>query len=35
MITDVIDLAKPAAIRVGAMILMAVIAIWFVAGRRR
>jgi hypothetical protein len=35
VITELIDFLQPAAIRVGAMILMAVVAIWIVAGRRR
>ena len=35
MISDFIDYLQPAAMRAGAMILIAVVAIWIIAGRRR
>jgi hypothetical protein len=35
VITDLIDALQPAAMRVGAMILLAAVAIWIIAGRRR
>jgi hypothetical protein len=35
VISDLIDALQPAAMRVGVMILMAVVAIWIIAGRRR